>query len=335
MSYHDPEVESLLLKEHVIVKLVNRIQHSQHIDEFEPWFADIALAKLRAFELASYHRVQLLDADVAIDGGGSLDKLFAFFPESKLVSEGLGSDSPIRAGWMMIKPSQSDFNAMESILKNGSFDKTRGWNRLDLHVKYPGWTKSGDPSRSDWNFYGSSLEQGAITLLFSSQSFFLTKNLSSHTSVHHYAGLLFHFFYALPKSENPLANDFELLQLVSDEELQEFGVVHFYGSRKPWSKVRTRLPVRMRSAQKRWFEVYSSLATTEVQDSLRDYVVPLTKIGSEQYSNARVLSGYILAPSSSPSHAPTVAPTSSPVVLTSSPTVSKSDGSLGCILDRS
>jgi hypothetical protein len=159
--------------------------------------------------------------------------------------------------------------------------------------------------------------------------------LSSHTSVHHYAGLLFHFFYALPKSENPLANDFELLQLVSDEELQEFGVVHFYGSRKPWSKVRTRLPVRMSSAQKRWFEVYSSLATTEVQDNLRDYVVPLTKIGSEQYSNARVLSGYILAPTSSPSHAPTVAQTSSPVVLTSSPTVSKSDGSLGCILDRS
>lgn len=335
MAYHDPETESLLLKENVIVKLINRIQHSQNIDEFEPWFADIALAKLRVFELASYHRVQLLDADVAIDGEGSLDKLFAFFPESKLVSEGLGSDSPIRAGWMMIKPSQSDFNAMESILKNGNFEKTRGWNRLNLPVKYPGWTKSGDQSRSDWNFYGSSLEQGAIILLFPSQSFFLTKNSSSHACVHHYAGLLFHFFYALPKSENPLANDFELLKLVSDKELQEFGVVHFYGSRKPWSIVRTSLPVRMSSARKRWLHVYSSLDTIDVQNNLRDYVMPLTKIGSDQYSNARVLSGYIFAPTSSPSHAPTVTLTSSPVVLTSSPTVSKSVSFLGRILDTS
>ncbi|KAL3779513.1 hypothetical protein HJC23_011149 [Cyclotella cryptica] len=268
MAYHDPDVESLLLDEHVIVKLVNRIHHSQHIDEFEPWFVDIALAKLRAFELVGYHH-------------------------SKLVSEGLGPDSPIRAGWMMIKPSQSDFDAMEKILKDGSFDKIHGWNHLNVPVEYPGWMKSGDESRSDWNFYGSSLEQG----------------------------LLFHFFYASPKSVTPFANDFELLRLVSDQELQKFGLVHFYGSRKPWSKVRARLPARMSSARERWLQLYDSLSTTQAQGSQRDYVMPLTKVGSEQYSKARVLSGYILEPTSSPSHVPTVAPLSSHSVPTTSPTV--------------
>ena len=157
MTYHDSRAESLLKADGAIVKLVRRIEFSQSIDEFEPWFVDIAFAKLRAFELTEYDRVQFFDADVAIENGSSLDNMFASFPNTELVAEGLGPDSPLRAGWMMIKPSQSNFNAMEKILQAGIFDKTRGWNQLDLPVDYPGWK-----SRSDWNFYGSSLEQGEI-----------------------------------------------------------------------------------------------------------------------------------------------------------------------------
>ena len=158
MTYHDRKSESLLLKEHAIVKHVDLIDHSQDIKEFEPWFVDIAFAKLRAFELNEYNRVQFIDADVAVEK--SLDDLFEAYPASELVSEGLGLDSPLRAGWMMLQPSQSNFNAMEGILKTGSFDKVHGWNHLDLPLEYPGLVKSG----SDWNFYGSSLEQGEILL---------------------------------------------------------------------------------------------------------------------------------------------------------------------------
>ena len=171
MTYHDSQAESLLKADGATVKLVKRIEYSQNIDEFEPWFADITFAKLRAFELTEYDRVQFFDADVAIEDGSSLDNLFSSFPNTKLVAEGLGPDSPLRAGWMMIKPSQSNFNAMEKILQLGTFDKIRGWNQLDLPVEYPGWR-----SFSDWNFYGSSLEQGEIhvmivcCLLFNNQA---------------------------------------------------------------------------------------------------------------------------------------------------------------------
>jgi hypothetical protein len=267
MTYHDPEVESLLMADGAIVKLINRIEHSQDVAEFEDWFVDIALAKLRVFELTDYDRVQYLDADVVIDAKSSLDELFFSFPDSELVSEGLGTDSPLRAGWMMIKPSQSNFDAMEAILTEGSFDQVHGWNGLDLPVVYPNWN-----TNSGWNFYGSSLEQG----------------------------LLFHFFYALPRSMSPTSTNSQLLHLISDEELHQLGVYHFYGDRKPWS--RSRLSDRaMISAQKHWLASYGSLDANGGQGGFQDYILPLTEKGAEQYSKARVLYGYI---------SPTAAPTS-------------------------
>ena len=156
MTYDDENIEELLISEGAIVKRTSRIEHSQDIKEFKPWFVDIAFAKLRAFELTEYERVQYFDADVAIEEASALDDLFVSFPNAKLVAEGLGSDSPLRAGWMMVTPSQVVFDSMEDILKHSTFDKLQGWDSLGLPVEYPGWNYP----KSDWNFYGSSLEQG-------------------------------------------------------------------------------------------------------------------------------------------------------------------------------
>ena len=156
MLYEDKYTEELLTSEGAVVKRARRIEHSQDIKEFEPWFVDIAFAKLRAFELTEYERVQYFDADVAIQEASALDELFVSFPNAKLVAEGLGFDSPLRAGWMMIKPSQVAFEDIQDILKHGSFDTSKGWDSLGLPVNYPGWIYP----KSDWNFYGSSLEQG-------------------------------------------------------------------------------------------------------------------------------------------------------------------------------
>ena len=111
--------------------------------------------------------------------------------------------------------------------------------------------------------------------------------------------MLFHYFYALPKwSDNKSADD-DLLKLVNDEEVHQLGLYHFYGDRKPWSNVRAELPVPGKVAQERWLAMYKTLDTIQVPD-LYEYVAPLTKVGSEQYSEARVLNGYL-----SPTAAPT------------------------------
>lgn len=115
------------------------------------------MAKLRAFELTSYKRVQVLDADSYVSDPVSMDGLFDSYPESQLVAEGLGSDSPLRAGWIMMEPNQDYFNEMASILKRGQFDSSSGWDYMDLNVEYPGWEKK---NVDQWDFYGSQLEQG-------------------------------------------------------------------------------------------------------------------------------------------------------------------------------
>ncbi|KAL3800022.1 hypothetical protein ACHAWO_004700 [Cyclotella atomus] len=271
MLYHDPDAEKLLQREGAIVKLISPIEYSHDTSEFEPWFADIALSKLNVFEMTDYSRIQFLDADIVIDPDSSLDSLFYSFPDAELVAEGLGNDSPLRAGWMMIRPSQEVYECMKDVLRSGNFNKAHGWDNLDLPVNYPG-RKS---TAQGWTFYGSSLEQG----------------------------LLFHTFYAYPKSQNTSLKDSDLLQLIGDEELHQLGVYHFYGDRKPWSKVRTRLPARLKSAQQDWLATYASLEVTVArgQDE-HEYIAPLTEVGSELYSQARVLYGYngYISPTASP-----------------------------------
>ncbi len=159
MLYEDETVEALLRQENALVKNINPIERSWTVEQFEPWFVDIALAKLRAFELIDYERVQFLDVDVAVEM--SLDNLFESHQSAKLVAEGLGMDSPLRAGWLMIRPSHNDFQELEEILKRGRFDETLGWDHLSLPCEYPGWQPS--PKAKNWEFYGSQLEQGRYT----------------------------------------------------------------------------------------------------------------------------------------------------------------------------
>jgi hypothetical protein len=161
MMYHDVETETLLRTEGAIVKHISPIYHSLGVTYFEPWFVDIALAKLRAFELTEYKRVQLLDVDTYIDGSYQLDTLFNSFPDSKIVAEGLGADSPLRAGWLMLKPSSEDFNEMQQLLELGVFTSELGWDNLGLPVQYPGWLY---PTSGSWEFYGSQLEQSKSRL---------------------------------------------------------------------------------------------------------------------------------------------------------------------------
>ncbi|KAL3795747.1 hypothetical protein HJC23_008234 [Cyclotella cryptica] len=150
---------ALLQAENAVVKRIEPVRYALDVPHFEPWFVDIALAKLRAFELTEYERVQVLDADSFVKDVDQLDKLFTSFLDAKLVAEGLGADSPLRAGWLLIQPSEVDFEEMQQILNRGVFDDDNGWDSLDLPVEYPGWI-SERKLAGNWEFYGSQLEQG-------------------------------------------------------------------------------------------------------------------------------------------------------------------------------
>jgi hypothetical protein len=158
MMYDDKNAEAQLLSEGAIVQSITPMRHSLDISYFEPWFVDIALAKLRAFEMTDYMRVQVLDVDAAIKSAERLDELFTSFPNVKLVAEGLGSESPLRAGWLMIQPSTEVFHDLQAILERGQFSSELGWDDMNLPVRYPGW-KPANP-HNKWEFYGSQLEQG-------------------------------------------------------------------------------------------------------------------------------------------------------------------------------
>ena len=80
------------------MKYVSPIESSLDVAQFEPWFVSIA----RAFQQTEYDRVQLLDVDSFVWYGGSMDQLFTSFQQSNLVAEGLGADSPLHAGWLLI-----------------------------------------------------------------------------------------------------------------------------------------------------------------------------------------------------------------------------------------
>ena len=157
LTRQNPDAKNLLELEGAIVKYVSPVESSLDVAQFEPWFVNIALAKLRAFQLTEYDRVQLLDVDSFVWSDSMMDQLFTSFPQSNLVAEGLGADSPLRAGWLLIRPSETDYEQMESILKRGVFDSSKGWDGLDLPINYPGWVSNIDRK---WGFYGSQLEQG-------------------------------------------------------------------------------------------------------------------------------------------------------------------------------
>lgn len=159
LTQPNPGATKLLESEGAVVKHVSPVKSSLDVPEFEPWFVDIALAKLRAFQLTEYDRVQLLDVDSFVWDYKSMDHLFASFPQSNLVAEGLGVDSPLRAGWLLIRPSQADYVQMENILRRGVFDVSKGWDSHDLPVDYPGWVSEVEDK---WGFYGSQLEQGKL-----------------------------------------------------------------------------------------------------------------------------------------------------------------------------
>ena len=75
MLYKDFEAEHLLTKDGANVMSIEPIEQTRDIYEFNNWFAEIALAKIRAFQL-KYKRVQLLDSDVVLVEGSDLDQLF-------------------------------------------------------------------------------------------------------------------------------------------------------------------------------------------------------------------------------------------------------------------
>lgn len=179
LLYEDKEAASLLQAENAIVKRIDPVQYSRDVPHFKAWFVKIALAKLRAFELTNYERVQVLDADSWVKGANQLDKLFTSFSTAKLVAEGLGPDSPLRAGWLMIQPSEADFKEMQQILTRGVFDNDRGWDGLDLPVEYAGW-KSQRKYPGNWEFYGSQLEQGKYSLFASTVEPTMLYSRASH-----------------------------------------------------------------------------------------------------------------------------------------------------------
>lgn len=225
--------DAILEEDGAIIKHVDPIDYGRTSTHFEPWFVDIALAKLHAFGLTDYDRVQVLDADIAIQEGRTLDDLFLYTPKSRLVAEGLGTDSPLRAGWLLAKPSNTDYQNIKDLASAGQFNELSGWEERDLPVDYPGWNAT---KAVGWDFYGADLEQG----------------------------LLFHYFYSVPKSNDAEYDNAELLVLLNDETLLSFGIVHFYGpNRKPWASRKVALPPHIKLAQERWLSVYESLLSKD------------------------------------------------------------------------
>ncbi len=101
------------------------------------------------------------------------------------------------------------------------------------------------------------------------------------------SGLLFHHFYALPKSINPSLEDSELLVLLDDETLQSFGFLHFYGELKPWAKDHnvSSLPKHVTSARSKWLQEFELLSIV----ANPSHVSPLTPVGLKRYRRALAL----------------------------------------------
>jgi hypothetical protein len=168
MTDNDPTVRRAFEQDGALVinvePLVSSGPDQQQSSFFQDWFRIIALAKIRALDLTQYSRIQFLDADVVVSAEDGLDHLFEYKPSIPLVIEGLGHDSPIRAGWFMAKPSASMFSDIQQTATRGEFSVERGWDNLGLPVDYTGWSKHDDNNAvghiASWGFYGADLEQG-------------------------------------------------------------------------------------------------------------------------------------------------------------------------------
>lgn len=123
------------------------------------------------------------------------------------------------------------------------------------------------------------------------------------------AGLLYHYFYALPKAKDPSATAASLVALLDDEQLNSHGLVHFYGNRKPWGTIIEGLPDYVESAQVRWRRLHRTLRLGAPSSPFQS---PLTAYGETRYTEERVLYEYM------PTLRPTWRPTWSPIE--SSPT---------------
>jgi len=129
------------------------------------------------------------------------------------------------------------------------------------------------------------------------------------------SGLLYHYFYALPKRANP--NTVDLLRLVDDQELNSYGLVHFYGDRKPWGDKNKELPEFVKSAQAHWHQVHRSLKSFS-NNSLPKFSSPLTEVGVAEYKKRRILYGYYMTPTTSTTIATPV--TTSTITITTATT---------------
>lgn len=106
------------------------------------------------------------------------------------------------------------------------------------------------------------------------------------------SGLLFHHFYALPKHIDPSLNDKELLTLLDEDTLFSYGLVHFYGGRKPWTAMHDHtlsFSAHVAEARKLWLAKHQALSS--LIDAKHSY--PLTPLGIERYTTARVLYDYV------------------------------------------
>ena len=149
---------------------------------------------------------------------------------------------------------------------------------MGLPLQYPGWSK--DHLLHSWAFYGADLEQG----------------------------LLFHYFYALPKSLDTSADDKDLLTIMDDDMLRSFGIYHFYGKQKPWISQQGGVPPHKQTAQTRWTMIYDTLDTTPVDallSTLAPSSTPLTGLGLQRARMNRVLYE---------EHGPSASPTAAPQV---------------------
>jgi hypothetical protein len=100
-------------------------------------------------------------------------------------------------------------------------------------------------------------------------------------------GLLFHQFYALPKSVDSSIEDNRLLTLLDDESLLSLGFVHFYGERKPWRENVdvAAFPTTVVLARNRWLQEFQGFSTVIAPK----HVSPLTPNGVKQYRKALAL----------------------------------------------
>ena len=90
----------------------------------------------------------------------------------------------------------------------------------------------------------------------------------------------------MPKHTDPSANrnPSDLLMLIDDEKLHSFGLVHFYGYRKPWAVPDEDFPS---FAYPRWHQVHDTISKGKLESP--KFKSHLTEAGVAHYIDARIL----------------------------------------------